>query len=170
MKTHFSRPTFGRRLFTVLGLTFLSAAGMGTTGGEVASASPSTPPAAPQFELVEGDSHEACTNVSSELIDARSSSPRLIVWADCGGSRFSIVSSPTVLPGSPPVQAARFSDIKTGEEWEAAQAKIDVTELGAVGAQISGSIDLTMRPRLNEPTRKLHAEFHAPRTKDRHSP
>jgi hypothetical protein len=135
---------------------------------------PAAPPArvsrAPYLEIDQGGATRFCTNPTSEILDASSSSPRLILWADCGDERFSVVARPTSLPGKPPVQIGRFAQMKSGEEWSSTAGDLDVTEFGAVGGNISGELDLTMSERLNRPAEKIHVRFVAPRAADRSSP
>ncbi len=119
----------------------------------------------------EGGSTYTCTNAKVEVLDPSSSSPRLVLDADCpNGKRLNVVARPHRLPGNAPVQVVRFADIGSGEEWAGSDARLDIGKLGDVGNEVSGQLDVTMAPRLNEDPVHVVAYFRATRSPDRSSP
>ena len=140
-------------------------------GAALPSNAGSLPRALGSVVVDEGGTTYTCTSAKVELLDATSSSPRLILDADCpNGKRLAVVARPQRLPGNVRVEIVRFTDLGSGEEWTGSDARLDVAKLGTVGDEVAGQLDVTMAPRLNEDPVHVVAYFRAERTKDRSSP
>ena len=128
-------------------------------------------PQADTVEVDEGGAKYTCTAASAEMLDPASSSPRLLISADCpNGKRLLLTAHPMKLPGTPRVDVIRFADSATGEEWASSDASMNVASAGQVGDDVDGRFEATMLPRLNREAVHVSATFRARRAKDRFSP
>ena len=111
------------------------------------------------------------SELEAHVHEPNSSKPGfLISTPNAGGLDLSAGGLSFRLPGS--VQEAGFtiSNPPRGESWVSTEAKLEVTEFGAVGAPVAGWFRGTMSARLNRPPEPIRGRFRVTRAPDRYSP